>query len=548
MDFYIFKSGKKAIFCKDHKEYYYRSRQEKSRQTCIEKYGVENPSQSNIIKEKKRKTNQKNWGVDNVFQSENIQQKSKQTLLEKYGVEHPAQNACIREKQKQTTLKLYGVEYASQNAEIQNKVKQTNLKRYGVEYYLQTEEKKERTKHTSIKKYGTNHPLQNEDILKKQKQTNLEKYGSEYPNQNKNIRYKIQQAKKIKYWDIFIIKLKAKQLIPIFNKEYYINNTTNFTFKCLRCNNEFNFEHTDVQHIYCECNKSTSLPEYEIEEWLKSLNANLEIKRNVWIHFNTKEVKRREIDIAINNKIAIFYHGIYWHSDIYRDKNYHQELFNLFIEKGYDPIQIFENEWLSKQEIVKSIILSKLNINQTKIYARNTIIKEITISEYKIFLEINHIQGYANSKIKLGMFYNDKLISVLGMGKSRFKNNETEIIRYCSLLNYQITGGLAKFLAYIKNNYQFENIISYIDLRYFDGSSYIKNGFMLDSITYPNYYYFYNNNNNFTLYNRIQFQKHKLKDKLEIFDEKLSEYENMLNNGYLRIFDAGNYKLRLKGI
>lgn len=36
-----------------------------------------------------------------------------------------------------------------------------------------------------------------------------------------------------------------------------------------------------------------------------------------------------------------------------------------------------------------------------------------------------------------------------------------------------------------------------------------------------------------------------LKNKLKDFDNKLSEHKNMLNNNYLRIFDAGNYKLQL---
>jgi len=49
--------------------------------------------------------------------------------------------------------------------------------------------------------------------------------------------------------------------------------------------------------------------------------------------------------------------------------------------------------------------------------------------------------------------------------------------------------------------------------------------------------------NTFELFHRINFQKHKLKEKLETFDAALSEYDNMLNNNYLRIFDAGNLKM-----
>ena len=564
--------------------------QKKTIQTNLEKYGVENPSQSNIIKDKKRKTILKNYGVENISQSKDIQdkkivnslkkygtkypmqnkdiqekqkqtnlekygveytlhtdeikEKTKQTNLKKYGTEHVSQNKDIQKKIKQTCLEKYGVENAQQNKDIREKTKQTNLKKYGVEYILQNKEIYIKGKKTNIEKYGVEHASQNKDIQEKQKKTNLKKYGVEYILQNKEIRKKIRRTLKNDYWKSFVIKLNLKKIYPLLDKEYYINNDDNFKYKCLKCNNEFISDETNPQKIICyNCDKSKSLPEYEIEDWLKSLNINLNIQRNKWIYFNTKDVKRREIDILINDKIAIFYHGLKWHSDLYKDKNFHQQLFKLFTKEGYMPIQIFENEWLNKQDIVKSIILSKLNINQTKIYARKTIIKEIDNKSYQLFLEQNHIQGYGIAKIKLGMFLNGKLISILGLGKSRFKKNETEVIRYCSKLNYQVTGGLAKFLKYIKNNYNFDNIISYIDLRYFDGSSYIKNGFKLELVVNPNYYYF--KNSHFKLHNRIQFQKHKLKNKLDNFDPKLSEYENMLNNGYLRIFDAGNYKLRL---
>ena len=44
---------------------------------------------------------------------------------------------------------------------------------------------------------------------------------------------------------------------------------------------------------------------------------------------------------------------------------------------------------------------------------------------------------------------------------------------------------------------------------------------------------------------RVQFQKHKLKKKLKIFDPDLTEYANMVINGYDRIWDCGNkiYKM-----
>jgi hypothetical protein len=129
------------------------------------------------------------------------------------------------------------------------------------------------------------------------------------------------------------------------------------------------------------------------------------------------------------------------------------------------------------------------------------------------------------------MFYNSELVSVMGIGKSRYnKKYEYEIIR---------SGGFSKFISYFEKKYNPKNIISYIDVRYFNGSSYEKNGFTFLHLTKPNYYY-YKNNNHSKLLSRIQFQKHKLKNILDIYDENKTEYENMKANNYYRIYDAGN--------
>lgn len=43
------------------------------------------------------------------------------------------------------------------------------------------------------------------------------------------------------------------------------------------------------------------------------------------------------------------------------------------------------------------------------------------------------------------------------------------------------------------------------------------------------------------VYNRIAFQKHKLKNILENYNEKETEIQNMTNNGYRQMFDCGEH-------
>ena len=112
----------------------------KMKATCLEKYGVENPSQSVIIKEQKTATCLEKYGVEYSFQSQEVKEKSKSTCLEKYGVEHPLQNKEVKEKSKATCLEKYGVEYSLQSQEVKDKIKATCLIKYGVEYSQQNPE------------------------------------------------------------------------------------------------------------------------------------------------------------------------------------------------------------------------------------------------------------------------------------------------------------------------------------------------------------------------------------------------------------------------
>ena len=105
---------------------------EKARQTCLDRYGVENPFQSEEIKEKVRQTCLDRYGIENPFQSERIKEKIKQTNLGRYGVKHSSQSGQIKSKKINTCLRHLGTEYPAQSGKIKEKIKQTMLERYGV--------------------------------------------------------------------------------------------------------------------------------------------------------------------------------------------------------------------------------------------------------------------------------------------------------------------------------------------------------------------------------------------------------------------------------
>src|ERR1700693_2128924 len=70
---------------------------EKSKQTCLLNFGVENASQSSIVKEKKKITCLEKYGVDQVLKATIVKEKSKQTCIEKYGVENISKTDVFKE-------------------------------------------------------------------------------------------------------------------------------------------------------------------------------------------------------------------------------------------------------------------------------------------------------------------------------------------------------------------------------------------------------------------------------------------------------------------
>lgn len=94
---------------------------------------------------------------------------------------------------------------------------------------------------------------------------------------------------------------------------------------------------------------------------------------------------------------------MYWHSELQKPDDYHLIKYN-----KCQLIQIWEDSWIYKQDIIKSILLNKLNIKKNIIYARNCEIKIVDNKNSVKFLNENHLQGKINGKINIGLFYKNE--------------------------------------------------------------------------------------------------------------------------------------------
>lgn len=532
--------------------------QQSREQKNLEKFGVISGFQRDDVKEKIKKSNLKNHGVEYPTQSKRIRRKIRKVVQQKYDVDNVSQLEAVKNKIIKTNLKKRGVKQVFQDKDVINKIERTNLKRYGTKHPTKNEQVKLRRSKTCLDRYGVDCVLKSDDVKDKVIQTNLEKYGVEYGVQSAIVKNKIARTNlnrygvkvvtkaaevvdKIKktyrdrYWNKFLSLLKQKQITPLFDKDYYINNN-NFQFLCEVCKNSFYSDKTNPQKIWCGCGKATSFSEIELYNFIESL-LNCEVVRNK--NF-TISGKVRELDIFIPDyNMGIEYNGLYWHSELYKDSNYHSEKRELFDSIGINLVQVFESDWINKPEIVKSLLRTKLGL-VNKIYGRNTEIFELTNEQAEEFLNINHLKGYVKAKYHIGLKYKEDIVCVMSVSIARFdKNYDYEILRFATKLNTSVTGGFSKIIKYL-DSMGIKSLVSYVDLMYFNGSSYEQNGFKFIKKTKPGYYY-WNKSKSLNLENRQSYQKHKLSNILDNFDNTLSEHENMLNNNYLRIYDAGNF-------
>ena len=555
--------GKPSVieYCKNcqNTDEFYEWRTNKTKQTNLEKYGVENVYQSKEIKNKIKNTKLKKYGDENYnnrekFNLTNLNKTEEEKLerIEKIKKSHNSKSReeveCMIKKSKQTKLEKYGDE----NYNNSEKTKQTNLEKYGVENVRQSNIIKDKIKNTKLEKYGDEHY----NNMCKNKQTKLERYGSENYNNSKQI----SQALKLKTQEEkAVIKEKVKQTMlerygVEHNKKSNFLNIENLNEDYVKKNfikskwflaKEFR-EYFNIGYstVYSYKNKFNILEPNKTELYKTQRYIFDNIKSNNKEFNNRFILDGKELDIYLPDiKLAIEYNGLLYHSEGYSDlkwlsntdKNYHLDKTNQCLEKGIQLFHIFEGENL---DLWLSMINNKLGLNE-RIFARKCEIRELSNKDIIKFLSENHIQGYTSSKINLGLFFQNKLVSVMTFSKPRFnKRYEYELIRFCSLKNTSVIGGANKLLKYFINKYKPKSIISYANRRFSNGLIYETLGFKKIGVSTPNYFYF--NMLDYKLESRTKYQKHKLKSLLPEFDENLSEAENMFKNGYRRIYDCGN--------
>lgn len=325
------------------------------------------------------------------------------------------------------------VDFGMSKEEISKKRMNTCIQKYGKITNLLTEETKDKSKKTCIEKYGSPHHMSSDEVKENLKKSMIEKG----------------------HWN-HVDGMTTSEVAKL----YKVSNST-----VLNRIEEFR-NRPDAKEM-----AGMSSIEVKISEFLSSLD--LEFEKN-------KQINGKRYDFLVPSKnLIIECDGLYWHSDgcgrNYKGKNYHKTKAELYKSANFDSLFFRENEILNKSHIVKSIIKNKLNLNE-RIFARKCTISKCGV----FFFEQNHLMGSGSGRI-YSLEYRGRTVAAIQVKWKSKKDGILEISRFCTKNGTSVVGGYSKLISHVEKAEKPKKIITFVDLRYGDGSYLERLGFQKTS-------------------------------------------------------------------
>lgn len=349
----------------------------------------------------------------------------------------------------------------------------------------------------------------------------FDKYGVNSVSQIKEIAQKISKTKK--NWNKEQKNMMVNNLKNTMNKKYGVNNASYLDSNYFKniSNEDFNFMRSKGAKTFkkrynnnidkkrketclrkygaktfaeSEYYKDKAIKQFGLEKYIKKSYS----KTNIYWH----DLILKDIGIDLKYEGSIFNNN-YDKVDLYCEEKKiaidinptvtHNTQFNPFHPQGKSHIsttyhfnrakiaedngwflyQIFD--WDDENKILRQL-KSLFGINN-KVYARNCELKVVNKKEANLFFDKWHSQGRAESIINYGLYYNNKLVSLMSFGRARFnKNAKYELIRYAGS-DINVVGGASKLLKAFINDYNPNSILTYSDYAKSQGKVYSKIGF-----------------------------------------------------------------------
>jgi len=478
----------------------------KREELCLLKYGVNNSAQRKDIKQKLSQTNiddhkeqiinllSQDYSISNISQKLNIpqtslkrylkkqnidtkgdlQKKKEKTFIEKYGNNY---SDIFLKKRKHTNFIKYGCDNVFANDKIKDKITQTMQNKYGHNHHMKNQEIKDKVKNTNLDKYGFENVSQSQEIQNKIKKTNIVKYGYEHATQHPDVKNKIVNT--------MILNGNAR-LFEGQGASFWAEKTGYCLSRFNQLINQYGFD--NAKNMY-RTNSYTSL-----ELMFKSFLDDNKLDYNIQQRLNIDN-KTYIPDFMLNNLIVEI-DGLYWHSDQCRDDDYHINKKTTYEKNDYDSLFFREDEIRDKFDIVKSIVLNKLNKSH-RIFARKCTLDQIDNKTADSYFETNHLMGKGRGTTYV-LRLNEEIVAAIRL--KRVKANHYEISRFCNSKYCSVVGAFSKLLKHCIKDKNPDSIMTFIDKRYGKGH-YLKNlGFQYVH-TYPSFKW----TDGFETFHRLKF-------------------------------------------
>ena len=415
-------------------------------------------------------------------------------------------NETIQSIKRKTCMEKYGAINVLASDYGKEKMKKTFLEKYGMDNYTKTEEYKERLKNGDIKT-NYNGKKAGETMMR----NHYHKLKEKYPN-----------------------------VIPMFKLEEYFGSgdyTIEYDWKCRKCKHLFKRCLNVNYSMECpKCNRHGTSIERFIHNYLHKRKISYSIR-------NRKIIENKELDIYIpEKKIAIECNGLYWHSEKNKPKKYHLEKTENCEKIGIRLLQIFSDEIQFKMKATINRLNNIFNLNKIKIDSEKCELREVDSETTEKFLLKYHLEGPDNPTYRYGLYYKDRLLSVMTFEKCKTEGLY-KYSRFCTINGVEVINGDKKMLDCFIREANPKKIIAKACRRWNVGNHYEKLGFKFSNKSEPQYWY--TDKSYLYRFHRFAFAKQLLPKKLENFDPNLSEKQNMEKNGFTRIYDCGSLKYEL---
>ena len=462
----------------------------------------------------------------------------------------PLRKSNVVNKQRATMLERYGVDNAMKCKQFVEKAQKTNLERYGEISFTKTDEYLEKSKKTNRERYGADWHAQTAEHHRQVVQTCLDKYGVDNPSKvGKHIADRMTDPAFVQNLVNFhsdpdnFVSFHFPDELPTLRQLGDLCGVRDSSIGDI-------VNRLDKRYLI-QCTYSTM--EDEMYEFLSDiLPSDVEILRNTFQYITPYEldvyVPRYKLAIECNPTIT---HNSsisgFRSDDKPKAKSYHKMKTDMCERSGIRLIHVFGYDWEHHRDIIKSMISANLGQTANKIYARQCEVRPVSASECATFLDNNHRQGNVFVGIRYGLYYKDKLVSVMTFSKMRntlgTDNSDLsdcyELVRFCSVLNTTVVGGASKLFQHFIHTINPRRIRSFSDRAHTSGDLYNVLGFKYIRTSDPGYVWV--NLKTDEAYSRVNAQKRNIVNFLHdnSIDLSKTETEIMIEHGFVQVFDSG---------